>query len=82
VAIHKALRTAVTALRVGERDYAALERAGWQALETAGLQPEYFSIRSASDLSAPSGADADLIALAAARVGRARLIDNLRVTEL
>ncbi|HEY3808462.1 MAG TPA: pantoate--beta-alanine ligase [Steroidobacteraceae bacterium] len=83
LAIYQALHSAVAALRAGDRDYAALERAGWQGLERAGLQPEYFSILSALDLSAPAESRAaDLIALTAARLGRARLIDNLRVAEL
>ena len=82
VAIHHALRHAVEALRAGNRDFTALERQGWMALEQAGLKPEYFSILAAADLTAPVAGDAELIALAAVRLGRARLIDNLRVSEL
>lgn len=80
-AIYRALHAAVSALRAGNRDYAGLERAGWLALERAGIKPEYFSILSAHDLSKPSAQATALIALAAARLGRARLIDNLRVSE-
>jgi pantoate--beta-alanine ligase len=80
-AIYRALHAAVSALRAGNRDYAGLERAGWLALERAGMKPEYFSILSAHDLSKPSAQATALIALAAARLGRARLIDNLRVSE-
>ncbi len=84
IAIYQALRAAAVALRDGARDYGLLEQRGRYALEQAGLQPEYFSILCARDLSAPR-ADADpagLIALTAARLGRARLIDNLRVTDV
>lgn len=80
-AIYQALRGAVTAIRDGNRDYKALERAGWLALERADMRPEYFSILSSLDLGAPADRGSDLIALAAARLGRARLIDNLRVCE-
>jgi pantoate--beta-alanine ligase len=84
VAIYGALRTAVSALRDGRRDYAAIEQRGSEALEHAGLQREYFSIRSAEDLGEPTGDTParELIALTAARLGRARLIDNLRVLDL
>jgi pantoate--beta-alanine ligase len=81
-AIYQALHAAVSALRAGNHDFAGLEQSGRLALERAGMQVEYFSILSASDLSKPGADAADLIALAAARLGRARLIDNLRVAEL
>jgi pantoate--beta-alanine ligase len=42
------------------------------------MRPDYFTILSALDLSKPDANSADLIVLAAARLGRARLIDNLR----
>jgi pantoate--beta-alanine ligase len=77
-AMYQALRTAVAAIAAGNRDYAALEKAGWLALERAGMRPDYFSILSALDLSAPQADSAQLVVLAAARLGRARLIDNLR----
>jgi len=82
VAVHRALGDAVRALRSGQRDFVALERQGWLALERAGLKPDYFSILSARDLMPPTEQDTDLIALTAARLGRARLIDNLRMSEL
>jgi pantoate--beta-alanine ligase len=80
-AIFQALRAAVEALRAGNRDYVALERQGWLALERAGMKPDYFNILEAQDLSNPKAHSADLVVLAAARLGRARLIDNLRAQE-
>jgi pantoate--beta-alanine ligase len=77
-ALYRALRAAVDALAAGRRDYAELEQQGWQALERAGMRPDYFSILSAGDLATPSAGSTDLIVLAAVRLGRARLIDNLR----
>jgi pantoate--beta-alanine ligase len=63
----------------GRRDYAALEREGAGLLDAAGFSTEYFAIRQASDL-APVGATArELIILAAARLPRSRVCDNLRV---
>ena len=81
-AIHKALHAAVAALTGGNRDYAAIEREGWLALEAAALRPDYFSILSALDLAAPASHPSELIVLTAARLGRSRLIDNLRTGRL
>lgn len=77
-ALYRALRAAADALHAGGRDFAALEHQGWLAIETAGMKPEYFTILEAGDLSNPNAQSTDLVVLAAARLGRARLIDNLR----
>ena len=42
------------------------------------MKPDYFTILEAADLSNPNAQSTDLVVLAAARLGRARLIDNLR----
>ncbi len=62
----------------GSRNFEALERAGFEALKDAGFKPDYFSIRDAANLAAPSPQSAEVVILAAARIGRARLIDNMR----
>jgi pantoate--beta-alanine ligase len=77
-AIYQALSRAARAIDGGSTDHAALERDGSALLLGAGMSVDYFSIRNAADLSEPSAASADLVVLAAARLGRARLIDNLR----
>jgi pantoate--beta-alanine ligase len=41
------------------------------------LRPDYVSVRRRSDLGAPEPQDRELVILAAAYLGRARLIDNL-----
>jgi pantoate--beta-alanine ligase len=76
-AIYQALRAAVGRVDAGDRDYEGIERAGREALERAQMAPDYFSIRNAADLSVPADRS-DLIVLTAARLGRSRLIDNLR----
>ncbi|HEY7889589.1 MAG TPA: pantoate--beta-alanine ligase [Steroidobacteraceae bacterium] len=76
--IHGALLAAVERLRAGDRDFAAIERSGLEALERAGLRPDYFSVRRADDLSGPDADTRRLVVLTAARLGRARLIDNLQ----
>jgi pantoate--beta-alanine ligase len=77
-AIYQALRAAAAAIDAGERDYAHLERAGREALERAGMRVDYFSVRAAAELAEPRLDQNELIVLTAARLGRARLIDNLR----
>ena len=58
----------------------ALEAAGVEALQQAGFRPDYFSIRDAATLQEPGARANDLVILTAARIGRARLIDNVRAT--
>jgi len=64
----------------GESDFAALEGAATQALAAAGFRPDYVSIRRAADLGEPQGGDTSLRVLAAARLGHARLIDNIGIS--
>jgi pantoate--beta-alanine ligase len=78
--IYQALQAAANRVRAGDRDFASIERAGVQALEAAGLRPDYFSVRRGSDLATPGPEARQLVVLTAARLGRARLIDNIQVT--
>lgn len=77
-ALYQALREAGSRLEAGERDFAAVERRAEQALAAQGFEPEYVSVRR-PDLEAPAAADGAFVVLAAARLGRARLIDNIGV---
>ncbi len=76
--LYRSLCEAAAALEAGRKDYAALEAAGMAAVAAGGLRPEYFSIRRAGDLALPHPGDRELIVLAAAWLGSARLIDNVR----
>ena len=78
VQLSKALRDMAEAVRAGERDVAALEARAMQALAQRGWQPDYVVLRRRADLQAPQPGDA-LVALAAARLGSTRLIDNLEI---
>ncbi len=44
-----------------------------------GWKPDYVAVRRQSDLQPPAAGDRKLVVLAAARLGRARLIDNVEV---
>jgi len=66
-------------ISAGERDYAALEQQGLDALAAAGFRSEYFAIRQCADLAPVRAASRDLVVIAAAQLGAVRLTDNLRV---
>jgi pantoate--beta-alanine ligase len=81
VQLSKALHAMADAVRAGERDFAAIEARAMQTLAQRGWQPDYLVLRRRADLQAP-GADEPLVALvalAAARLGSTRLIDNLEI---
>jgi pantoate--beta-alanine ligase len=77
--LYAALRATAARLAAGERDFVALQQAGMDNVRAAGLEPEYFEIRRHDGLGPPIPADRHLVILAAARLGRARLIDNIAV---
>ncbi len=75
--LYKILDETRAALRSGNKNFTELEKVGFSRLEGAGFRPDYFSIRRADNLAAP-GTDVDeLVVLAAAWLGKARLIDNV-----
>jgi pantoate--beta-alanine ligase len=78
--IFKSLDSTRQQVESGSRNFEALERAGFEALKKAGFKPDYFSIRDSSSLAAPSPQSSEVVVLTAARIGRARLIDNVRAT--
>lgn len=77
-AIYQTLSAAAAALQKG-KNTVEIETEGMTTLEAAGLRPEYFSIRRASDLGEPGPDDHELAILVAAWLGSARLIDNVKV---
>lgn len=77
--LYQTLCQLAEAIRSGRRDYPELVGEAREALQAAGLRPDYLEIRNASDLQ-PAGAETgELILLAAAFLGKTRLIDNLLV---
>jgi len=80
-AISRALRAAEQAARAGETSTEALVEAARTELRNAGIEPEYVEARAAEDLSPIAELNGRPVLLAvAARVGRARLIDNVVIT--
>ena len=77
--LYRTLHHAAEALRAGDATPEVEQRA-LQSLRGAGFRPDYLEVRRATDL-APAGPDeTDRVILAAAWLGKARLIDNLRVS--
>jgi pantoate--beta-alanine ligase len=77
--IYQTLLAAANRLQAGDTEVASIERTGVEALEKAGMKPDYFSVRRAQDLGAPAPDTKHLVVLTAARLGKARLIDNVQV---
>ncbi len=77
--LHATLEHTAARLMAGEKGFAELERDGLAALRSHGLEPDYYAVRSAADLAPPSDGTLRLVVLTAARLGGARLIDNVQV---
>ncbi|MEQ6342364.1 MAG: pantoate--beta-alanine ligase [Gammaproteobacteria bacterium] len=77
--IYRVLCQAKERIQGGEVNYTAIESEAGQALTAAGFHPDYVSVRRAEDLMPASVADHALMILAAARLGKTRLIDNLPI---
>lgn len=75
-ALYAALQQAVAQVQSGAL-IDDVECATIQAIDAAGLRAEYVSVRRADDLGDPGRNDQDLVILTAARLGKARLIDNI-----
>lgn len=78
VQLSRALQAMAAAVQEGERDLAAIEARAMQSLSARGWQPDYMVLRRRADLKEPTGGE-PLVALAAARLGSTRLIDNLEI---
>jgi pantoate--beta-alanine ligase len=86
--LHAALCKLAAAAKSGRADRRTLEREAQAFLSARGWQPDYVAIRRQSDLREPASLEPSmrepsisepLVALAAARLGGTRLIDNLEI---
>lgn len=78
--LYETLTTMSGELKNGRRDFEELEASAISRLSSAGFDVDYFSIRRAQNLEVPDRDCDDLVVLVAARLGEARLIDNIVVT--
>ncbi len=73
------LRGVGASLKSGAVEYAVLEREASEALAKRGWQVEYIAVRRQADMGIPAKGERSLVVLAAARLGKTRLIDNFEV---
>jgi pantoate--beta-alanine ligase len=78
--LYETLTTMSNELKNGRRNFEELEASAISRLSGAGFDVDYFSIRRAENLEVPDRDCDDLVVLVAARLGGARLIDNIVVT--
>jgi pantoate--beta-alanine ligase len=76
LALSRALRAAEEAVAGGTIEAGAVLAAARAKLDEAGVEPEYLELRSADDLSEVERVNGSTLLAVAAKVGRARLIDN------
>lgn len=79
-AIARVLNHIKAQIESGNRHFKQLISEGNDELKEAGFKPDYIEIREAFTLQAASFEDKELVILAAAFLGKTRLIDNLQVS--
>lgn len=75
-ALHRALAAAAASVDRGETGADAVIGAAREVLDTVGIVPEYLELRSPDDLRELDRVETTALLAVAAKVGRARLIDN------
>jgi pantoate--beta-alanine ligase len=82
VALRRALDAAEAAVAAGERDASAVAAAARGAMDPFGVEPEYLALVASDSLRPVDRIDVggEILAVIAARVGPARLIDNTILT--
>lgn len=78
--LHEQLMAASTTIKSGQADFADVEARARAELDKAGFRTDYFTVCNALTLETAQHDDSDLVILAAAWLGKTRLIDNLRFT--
>lgn len=77
--LYRTLRHAHDEIMAGARDFQRIELHSMSELANHGWKPDYVAVRRQADLQAPAPGNRDIVVLAAARLGRTRLIDNVEV---
>lgn len=78
--LYALLQDAQQRLTAGERNFQRIELESMALLSRNGWTPQYIAVRRRADLQVPAAADRELVVLAAAYLGKTRLIDNIEVT--
>jgi pantoate--beta-alanine ligase len=75
--LYRVLRAAARRIEAGAADFAAIEQSAVDELSGNGWRVDYVAVRSQTTLLPPQADETNLIVLAAAHLGRTRLIDNI-----
>lgn len=76
----EAIKTSISATKsMDQAYYTELERIAFDNLKSAGFVPDYVAIRDTQTLLSPQKTSNSKVVLAAARLGKVRLIDNILV---
>ncbi|TAN68929.1 MAG: pantoate--beta-alanine ligase [Methylobacter sp.] len=75
--LYQSLCVAREAVLAGKQSYQEIERRALLFLQESGFQPDYFSVCRMGDLKKAGADDVELVLLAAARLNKTRLIDNI-----
>ena len=78
--LYALLRIARERIAGGERNFQRIELEAMALLAQNGWVPQYISVRRRADLQTPAAEERELVVLAAAYLGKTRLIDNIEVT--
>jgi len=78
--LYGALKKARDDIGNGVRDFQRVDQQAMAELARNGWQPDYIAVRRQADLRQPTERDHDLVVVAAARLGRTRLIDNVEIS--
>jgi len=78
--LYSTLKAAAAKVEAGARDFQRIDQEAMSELWRRGWQPDYVAVRRRVDLRQPTERDRELVVVAAARLGRTRLIDNVEVT--
>ena len=75
--LYQSLGVARDAVLARQLPYQEIERKAMLFLQESGFHPDFFSVCRANDLKKASTDDVELVLLAAAKLGKTRLIDNI-----
>jgi pantoate--beta-alanine ligase len=78
--LYQVMKKARDEIARGARDFQRIDQQAMSELWNHGWQPDYVAVRRQADLRQPTELDHDLVVVAAARLGRTRLIDNVEVS--
>lgn len=77
--LYQCLQSMVEEIQLGRRDFSVLIKQAKESLVIAGFKMDYIEIRAVDNLLSPGHEDYRLVILAAAFLGKTRLIDNIQV---